>query len=202
MHAGQLPGYPASHGCVRLPADFAEKLYGVTTVRTTVIIVDHKSAPTYSVRPGFVFARASDSAAPSAGSYTWTPEKSSVGPISIVVSAADHAGYVYRNGVEIGRVSFSGNLAVKGAHVYSALATVDAEGRREWISTANVGGRGPVLRGLAAQLGVPAEFVEHVRSLVTPGTTLVLTAAPVSSRTQSRPGFKILSSEPLREPKR
>src|SRR5207253_3277748 len=26
MHAGQLPGYPASHGCVRLPEDFAEKL--------------------------------------------------------------------------------------------------------------------------------------------------------------------------------
>jgi lipoprotein-anchoring transpeptidase ErfK/SrfK len=30
MHAGHLPGYPASHGCVRLPIDFAEKLYSVT----------------------------------------------------------------------------------------------------------------------------------------------------------------------------
>src|ERR1700728_3889617 len=27
MHAGNLPGYPASHGCVRLPDDFAQKLY-------------------------------------------------------------------------------------------------------------------------------------------------------------------------------
>src|SRR5438552_5546139 len=30
MHAGQLPGYPASAGCVRMPADFSEKLYSVT----------------------------------------------------------------------------------------------------------------------------------------------------------------------------
>ena len=38
MHAGQLPGYPASHGCVRLPEDFAAKLYTVTNLGTTVII--------------------------------------------------------------------------------------------------------------------------------------------------------------------
>jgi len=30
MHAGNLPGYPASHGCVRLPLEFAKKLHGVT----------------------------------------------------------------------------------------------------------------------------------------------------------------------------
>jgi hypothetical protein len=63
------------------------------------------------------------------------------------------------------------------------------------MSTANVGGSPPELRGLAGQLGIPPEFVEHIRALVTPGTTLVLTAAPVSGQTQSKPGFKILSSE-------
>ena len=38
FHAGQLPGHPASHGCVRLPAKFAAKLYTVTDVGTTVLI--------------------------------------------------------------------------------------------------------------------------------------------------------------------
>ena len=38
FHAGALPGYPASHGCVRLPAKFAERLYGLTAVGTKVII--------------------------------------------------------------------------------------------------------------------------------------------------------------------
>jgi lipoprotein-anchoring transpeptidase ErfK/SrfK len=38
FHGGVNPGYPASHGCVRLPMKFAEKLYGVTRIGTKVII--------------------------------------------------------------------------------------------------------------------------------------------------------------------
>ena len=38
FHAGPNPGYPASHGCVRLPKAFAEKLFGLTKVGTEVII--------------------------------------------------------------------------------------------------------------------------------------------------------------------
>ena len=38
FHAGPNPGYPASHGCVRLPLKFAERLYGLTTMGTKVII--------------------------------------------------------------------------------------------------------------------------------------------------------------------
>ena len=32
MHAGALPGYPASHGCVRLPMEFSRLLFGVTSM--------------------------------------------------------------------------------------------------------------------------------------------------------------------------
>ena len=38
FHGGVNPGYPASHGCMRLPIKFAEKLYGVTKLGTKVII--------------------------------------------------------------------------------------------------------------------------------------------------------------------
>ncbi len=38
FHAGANPGYPASHGCVRLPLKFAERLYGLTSLGTKVII--------------------------------------------------------------------------------------------------------------------------------------------------------------------
>ena len=38
FHAGPNPGYPASHGCVRLPLKFAQRLYGLTTLGTPVII--------------------------------------------------------------------------------------------------------------------------------------------------------------------
>ena len=38
FHGGVNPGYPASHGCIRLPMKFAQKLYGVTKLGTKVII--------------------------------------------------------------------------------------------------------------------------------------------------------------------
>ena len=38
LHAGFNPGYPASHGCIRLPSAFAKKLYSVTDVGTPVYI--------------------------------------------------------------------------------------------------------------------------------------------------------------------
>ena len=38
FHGGVNPGYPARHGCMRLPMKFAEKLYGVTKIGTKVVI--------------------------------------------------------------------------------------------------------------------------------------------------------------------
>lgn len=38
MHAGHVAGYPASHGCIRLPRGFAKKLYAVTRIGTPVMI--------------------------------------------------------------------------------------------------------------------------------------------------------------------
>jgi hypothetical protein len=38
LHGGNNPGYPASHGCVRLPLKFAEKLYSLTKVGSVVVI--------------------------------------------------------------------------------------------------------------------------------------------------------------------
>ena len=38
FHGGALPGFPASHGCVRLPIEFAKKLYPLTQMGTEVVI--------------------------------------------------------------------------------------------------------------------------------------------------------------------
>lgn len=40
LHAGQIPGHPASHGCVRLPRAFARLLFGVTELGAEVIVTD------------------------------------------------------------------------------------------------------------------------------------------------------------------
>lgn len=39
IHAGKLPGYPASHGCIRLPKDFARSLFAQTDMDTTTVVV-------------------------------------------------------------------------------------------------------------------------------------------------------------------
>ena len=40
LHAGKVTGEPASHGCVRLPAAFARKLYDIADLGATVSVVD------------------------------------------------------------------------------------------------------------------------------------------------------------------
>lgn len=56
LHAGNLPGYPASHGCVRLPMDFSERLFGITYLGTPVVIAGAQTDPWEPVHPGMVFA--------------------------------------------------------------------------------------------------------------------------------------------------
>jgi hypothetical protein len=46
LHAGKLPGYRASHGCIRLPWAFAKKLYGITSFASTAVLVTHERLPT------------------------------------------------------------------------------------------------------------------------------------------------------------
>jgi len=45
LHGGPLPGYAASHGCIRMPYDFAEKLFGKTQVGMRVIISPDDATP-------------------------------------------------------------------------------------------------------------------------------------------------------------
>ncbi len=52
IHAGVLPGYPASHGCIRMPYDFAVRLYGLTRAGARVIITRNEIAPVAFEHPG------------------------------------------------------------------------------------------------------------------------------------------------------
>src|SRR4051812_32928097 len=45
MHAGVLPGYPASHGCIRMPMNFAVKMWGWTRIGARVVITPGERTP-------------------------------------------------------------------------------------------------------------------------------------------------------------
>ena len=51
LHLGVVPGYPASHGCIRLPAGFAEKLWGMTKIGERVVVSPHEVAPAEIAHP-------------------------------------------------------------------------------------------------------------------------------------------------------
>jgi len=54
MHQGVVPGYPASHGCIRLPAAFARNLFGITDVGARVIITQDDLAPSEFQSPHLI----------------------------------------------------------------------------------------------------------------------------------------------------
>lgn len=51
LHGGPLPGYPASHGCVRLPYAFARSLFGATRLGMRVIVAPGDAAPVEIAHP-------------------------------------------------------------------------------------------------------------------------------------------------------
>ncbi len=65
LHGGPLPGYAASHGCVRLPFGFAEKLFDKTRIGMRVVIAPNDAAPVEFSHPALLVPNAEAIAAAS-----------------------------------------------------------------------------------------------------------------------------------------
>ena len=198
LHGGDLPGYPASHGCIRLPYEFAKRFYTITARGTTVIVVDDKaSRPTFASRPGLLFAATDDDfSRPIQGEFEWNPERSGDGPITILASGADKAIYVYRNGVPIGRATLKIENTAEplGGHAYTMLdgfaettsAFVPGRPARRWmVVKTDSRSNEATLEDLGQRIHVAAEFAGKLYDIVTPGTTIVVTDSPALPRSSS-----------------
>jgi L,D-transpeptidase catalytic domain len=192
MHSGNLPGYPASHGCVRLPYDFSQLLFKATEKGGTVVVGDGKTpTPHFASNPGLLLAPKDFSPEMlhrlGKDEFDWRPERSPEGPITIVVSSADDALYVYRNGNPIGRgaiqVSGRGDL---GNHVFTLLEGSTgkpsqlAPGReaRRWMRVTSAG-RPVEADQLASRIHFNPEFAQKLADEIKPGTTVIVTDQPV-----------------------
>jgi lipoprotein-anchoring transpeptidase ErfK/SrfK len=63
MHAGVLPGYPASHGCIRMPMNFAVKMWGWTRMGARVVITPGELTPESFAHPLLATQKISPAAA-------------------------------------------------------------------------------------------------------------------------------------------
>jgi hypothetical protein len=204
LHAGHLPGYPASHGCVRLPFEFARRLYQVTNYGMTVVVAAEAKQNAELAHPG-LFAPVAAGAIAASGevprlsrtqAYRWMPEKSPAGPLTILVGTRDRLVLVIRNGIEIGRarIRIAGDTPF-GTQAYVMLAgdsgapspMVPDRPGRNWQSIPLPGYSARPGAALDTQairrVAVPPEFASLVYDQMVPGTTLVLTDAPVLPRT-------------------
>ena len=181
LHAGKVPGYPASHGCVRLPYRFSELLFATTARGMTVVIADaasHLPAVTYPgwfapVAPGTGLPRPL-AAAIAAGAYRWQPELAPAGPLTVVLSLGDGELAVLRQGVEIGRApvhwqgpAFAGTRAWVLLEGAGGGASSVAPGRpaRRWMEATAAAGK-PVDAFMAAvragELQLPPDEIPDV----------------------------------------
>jgi hypothetical protein len=193
MHSGALPGYAASHGCVRLPYDFSQLLFKETSRGGTVVIGDGKTpVPRMASNPGLLLAPTDFTPemlhAMGKNDYDWHPERSPNGPITIVISSADKAMYVYRNGDPIGRaaVEVAGRGLTGrdklGNHVFTMLEGTTGRPSRftpaheeaRWMRVTSEGK--PVdADTLASRLHFSSEFADKLANELKPGTTVIVT---------------------------
>jgi hypothetical protein len=201
LHAGHLPGYPASHGCVRLPEAFAELLFGVTKSGTVVVVADADTFEPQVVAPG-LFSRVD--AASAAGAMAtpvppegdWHPGDTPSGPLTLLLGLADRQVVALRGGTEIGRAP----LVVRELPAVGTRAYVLLEGIREEPST--VLPDRPALRWLALPAGsgdaadealaaafasgritIPRAFAANAYDALVPGSVVVVTDDPLQAGT-------------------
>lgn len=210
LHAGNLPGYPASHGCIRLPMAFAKKLYEVTGFSTTTVIIsDAKSSPVEVYHPGLLAPIVSDGrpAGPHDDSGMvipfWSDPGAEKGPLSVLISRADRRAYVYRGGLQIGTapVAFEHPEEKTGVAAFSLMAKPtqsDIDSLNPSLRWTTVQVSDPQ-KGLtpAEQLGrfsMDREFLRNLMASMDVGSTLVITDLPSTRSTRSNPDFTVITT--------
>lgn len=219
LHAGGLPGYPESHGCVHLPSELARQLYDISPPGMTVVVASEASEPRTVTHPGYLAPVSPASGKPtgeSALSQTesqrWQPELSASGPVSIVLSRQSRRVVVYRNGVEIGR----SRLIVRGDEPIGTHALVLAEGpghagdrfvpdpsKLRWLRIGVPGHMGEsgteVDPAAIDRVDIPDAFVNEVYAVLVPGTTVLATDAALSPATTGSTLDIVNADPPLRK---
>jgi hypothetical protein len=204
LHAGQLPGYPASHGCVRLPLAFSDLLFGVTKVGMTVVIADDHSQPQEVTHPGLVLGEyaarefdAVDTALKTA-EYSEGHEARPKAP-SIVVSSADNSITVFDNGAVAakGKVEIADPEKPLGERVFLLNGENDLDGSLAWTG-AEVGSLtkavGDDSSSTLPRIKAEPRMREAVRTRLKFGMTLVTTDEPATAATRSGDGFVIIDA--------
>ncbi|AOG09297.1 L,D-transpeptidase [Agrobacterium sp. RAC06] len=204
LHAGNLPGYPASHGCVRLPMAFSERLFDITHLGTPVIISGAAADPQELTHPGMVLGAYAarefgDAVAALHGKQRpndWTDLKKQP-VVSVIMSTFDGRALLVENS-EIraeGRITVSGRDKF-GSHVFLLDDLDDAVLGMRWIAFANPNEDEAVVSttaNLLSRISADPPFVSAMQRVLHPGAVLILTDAPLAPDSRTGTDFVIMS---------
>lgn len=214
LHGGSLPGYPASHGCVRLPQAFAEKLFAITQRGDTVVVANAKASPASVVHPA-VLAPVTAAGQPHDRAFAdyevfWDETAPAQGPLSILVSLSDNRVSVLRDGVLVGSaplqktkdVELHGTVLFVMTNEMEDIPSFLDNGQRlhRWVAHRVLGEEGaamPSLNELGDAYWVPQEFSRRLYTILQPGTTVLISDLPgVRGTTTERATEPVLESGP------
>jgi len=205
LHAGKLPGYPASHGCIRLPLAFSEKLFSVTHLGTPVILAGSHSDPYELIHPGMVLAGYAEDEFEDAVSSLdgkkhpkdWTDGESY--PVhTIIASSADEEIELIENGDVIAK----GKLFIKGGkqfgeHVFHLQGAHDGQRGLAWHGISHhVDPAFPHNReeDLINRLTADASFVKQMQARMHPGMVMIVSDLPLHPDSRSGKDFVIMTA--------
>lgn len=216
LHAGGLPGYPSSHGCIHLPSEFARLLFAASPMGMTVVIADLQNDPTEVVHPAALspvdVRKGKVVKVPrltSREEFRWQPEKATEGPISIIMSREDRRVLVYRNGVEIGRSKLAigqpkqpfgthAFIMQEGLGIGSSPILKSAPAHR-WLAVGIPGHASEHGQTLnpdhAGRIQMPPNFAKALYEILAPGTTLLVTDASILEQQTTGVALNIMNSD-------
>lgn len=211
LHAGHLPGYPASKGCIRLPVEFSRLLFSITGLGTSVIIADQTSAHNSVVQPGLILpndaavdAKKAENKTPRSRTRAVDKSKPEKDLSSVLVSGADRKAYLLVDGA----VTFETPIAIfdgakpLGTHLYSLIGPSEDGHFLKWNSF-DIGGdpessttvdlwSDPVLGRIEYLDGAG---VKQVARSLQPGTTMVVTDFAANADTRTGPDFTVIAED-------
>lgn len=206
LHAGALPGYPASHGCVRLPLRFAELLFGVTNLGTPVVIANRFTDPQPVVSAGVAgrkFTRAELGGRFAARSRSFqdgeAPEPRPV--TSVLVSRSDGHVIVLENGAIV--AEGSATITDPGTPFPTEVFVLNgAETGGDGLSWEAIGygdGEGPaggaLVGGVMDRIKGPENVANAIAERLAPGMILIVTEDRLSPETRTDGDFVVMTAE-------
>lgn len=201
LHAGGLPGYPSSHGCIHLPLEFSKLLFGVTHYGTPVIVADAHSQPVDVLHPGLVLPADATAAIEKDDpkNADGTPDKEAAPDptadvVAMIVSQADMALTVLKDGA----VAFTAPVTIRDpqtpiGNVVYVLKNVGGEVSWTALSFEGNGAAAGRSAGAIDRVTVAASANQRLAALLVPGSTLFVTELSARPDTRSDKDFVIMS---------